>query len=76
MSDPLQRFTENLRRTREASGLTQEAIALEAGMDPSYYNKIENGRIDPSIRMVTRVAVAMGATASDLLHGVVWTGQY
>jgi transcriptional regulator with XRE-family HTH domain len=68
--DPLQTFTTNLRTRRKALGLTQEAVALEAFMDQSQYSRIERGEVDPSIRTVTRVARALGATPSELLRGI------
>ena len=75
VSDPLRTFTTNLRRTREASGLTQEAVAWSAWMDQSYYNRIERGKVDPSVRTVARLAAALGANTSDLLRGVEGTAR-
>jgi transcriptional regulator with XRE-family HTH domain len=68
--DPLDTFTANLVRRRRALGLTQDAVAAAAMMDQSQYSRIERGRVDPSIRMVTRLARALRTTASDLLLGV------
>jgi transcriptional regulator with XRE-family HTH domain len=68
--DPLDTFTANLVRRRRALGLTQEAVAAAAMMDQSQYSRIERGRVDPSIRMVTRLARALRTTASELLLGV------
>jgi transcriptional regulator with XRE-family HTH domain len=68
--DPLQTFTTNLRARRRELGLTQEAVALEAYMDQSQYSRIERGQVDPSIRTLTRVARALGATPSELLRGI------
>jgi transcriptional regulator with XRE-family HTH domain len=68
--DPLDTFTANLVRRRRALGLTQEAVAAAAMMDQSQYSRIERGRVDPSIRMVTRLARVLRTTASELLLGV------
>jgi transcriptional regulator with XRE-family HTH domain len=68
--DPLDRFTMNLTRRRRAAGLSQEAVAAAALMDQSQYSRIERGRVDPSIRTLTRVAVALGTTPSELLRGI------
>jgi transcriptional regulator with XRE-family HTH domain len=68
--DPLDTFTANLVRRRRALGLTQDAVATAAMMDQSQYSRIERGRVDPSIRMVTRLARALRTTASELLLGV------
>jgi transcriptional regulator with XRE-family HTH domain len=63
-------FATNLRRARETSGLTQESAAWAAWMDQSQYNKIERGKVDPSIRTLARLAAAVESTPSQLLHGV------
>jgi transcriptional regulator with XRE-family HTH domain len=68
--DPLDAFTANLLRRRRALGLTQEAVAMDAMMDQSQYSRIERGRVDPSIRMVARLARALRTTPSELLIGV------
>jgi transcriptional regulator with XRE-family HTH domain len=68
--DPLEAFTANLVRRRRALGLTQEKVALAAMMDQSQYSRIERGRVDPSIRMVTRLARALRTSPSELLAGV------
>jgi transcriptional regulator with XRE-family HTH domain len=68
--DPLDAFTANLVRRRRALGLTQDAVAAGAMMDQSQYNRIERGRVDPSIRTVTRLARALRTTPSELLLGV------
>jgi transcriptional regulator with XRE-family HTH domain len=75
VADPLNTFITNLRLRREALGLTQEAVAWSAWMDPSYYRRIESGRVDPSIRMVSRLAAALATTPSDLLRGVEGTAR-
>lgn len=75
MRDPLKAFTTNLRSRREALGLTQEAVAWSAWMDPSYYSRIERGRVDPSVRTVARIAAALGATPSELMLGVEGTAR-
>jgi transcriptional regulator with XRE-family HTH domain len=68
--DPLDVFTANLVRRRRALGLTQERVASAAMMDQSQYSRIERGRVDPSIRMVTRLARALRTSPSELLAGV------
>jgi transcriptional regulator with XRE-family HTH domain len=70
--DPLDAFTANLVRRRRALGLTQEAVAAAAMMDQSQYSRIERGRVDPSVRTVTRVARALRTSPSELLLGVRW----
>jgi transcriptional regulator with XRE-family HTH domain len=68
--DPLDTFTMNLTRRRRALGLSQDAVAEAAMMDQSQYSRIERGRVDPSIRTLTRVARALETTPSELLRGI------
>lgn len=70
MSDPLEPFIANLRARREELGLTQADVAWKAYMDQSYYSRLERGLVDPSIRMVARVAAALQIETSELLRGV------
>jgi transcriptional regulator with XRE-family HTH domain len=63
-------FATNLRRARETSGLTQDDAAWAAWMDQSQYNKLERGKVDPSIRTLARLAAAVESTPSELLAGV------
>jgi transcriptional regulator with XRE-family HTH domain len=68
--DPLRIFAANLRAARLARGLTQESVATAAGMDMSYYGRLERAVVDPSVRTVTRVATALGVTPARLMEGV------
>jgi transcriptional regulator with XRE-family HTH domain len=70
MPEHLDIFTANLRRAREESGLTQEAVGDLAGMTQSQYARIERGDVDPTIKTLKRVATALDVTVSELLSGV------
>jgi acyl-CoA thioester hydrolase len=70
MDDPLPTFGANLRAQRTAGGLTQENVAAAAGMDISYYSRLERSVIDPGVRMVVRLAHALGVPAAWLMAGV------
>ena len=62
------RLGSNLRRLREAKGLSQEAFAFEAGIHRTYISDIERGARNPTITVVENMAIALGVTASDLLR--------
>jgi transcriptional regulator with XRE-family HTH domain len=68
--DPLPQFGANLRTAREQRGLSQEALAQRAGMDPAEIRRLEGARRDPGVRVVTRLARALRVPASELLNGI------
>jgi transcriptional regulator with XRE-family HTH domain len=44
-----------LRHFRGESGMTQEAVARAAKLSPKFVSQIENGRVNPSIAVLTRL---------------------
>jgi len=60
----------NLRRLRDESGLSQEALALRADMDPAEVRRIEASKRDPGVRVLARLAEALGSTPAELLTGI------
>lgn len=70
MADPLPKFAANIRRLRAEKGLTQDALAQGASMDPAEIRRIESGRRDPGVRVLTRVAAGLEVKPSELLDGI------
>lgn len=58
---------ERMRRVRTDQGLTLRAVAESAGVSPGTVQKIEAGRLVPSIQVFMRVATALGRRASYFL---------
>lgn len=56
----------NIKRIREAKGLSQKEVISAIGMDPGQYSRIENGKTDPSISTVEKIAKALGVTMAEL----------
>lgn len=52
---------------RNAAGLTQVALAMRAGLDPSLVSRIERGSANPTLSTVEALAQALGVTVADLL---------
>ena len=52
---------------RTELGLSQEAMALEAGIDRTYASQIERGIGNPSLRVICAVAKILGVEPVDLL---------
>jgi transcriptional regulator with XRE-family HTH domain len=70
MSDPLDTFAANLRRVRVERGLSQEGLALEADLNLSHLAKIERSEREPGVRTVSKLAVALDASAAELFDGI------
>ncbi|CAN5663748.1 hypothetical protein BH09MYX1_BH09MYX1_57260 [soil metagenome] len=62
-------FGSVVRRRRRALGLTLEQVAESAGLSPNYVGSIENGKHDPSLSSVLKLAKALGSTPGQLLGG-------
>lgn len=56
-----------LRRLRLAAGLTQEQLALEAGIQRNFVSLIELGRNQPTITTIAKLAHALGMSSSGLV---------
>ena len=61
-------FGKNVRRERQAKGLTLEAMADEVGLAYSYLGEIERGRKNPTLDVVERIAEVLEADPLELLR--------
>jgi transcriptional regulator with XRE-family HTH domain len=61
-------FARNLRKARNAKGLSQEALAHEANIDRTYVSALERSEYSATIVMVDKLARALGVEASVLLQ--------
>ena len=60
-------FARNLRKARQAKGLSQESLAHDADIDRTYISALERGVYGATIDMVDKLAKVLGVEASDLL---------
>jgi transcriptional regulator with XRE-family HTH domain len=60
-------FARNLRRHRQARGMSQEELAHRAGIDRTYISSLERSVYAAGIDVVDRLECAMGIEAADLL---------
>lgn len=58
----------NVRHYRKLKGLSQERLALDAGMERSYVSDLERGTRNPSVRALGRLAEALQIQPSQLLE--------
>ena len=66
--DVVQLLGENVRHHRKLKGLSQERLALDAGMERSYVSDLERGTRNPSVRALGRLAEALGVEPGTLLE--------
>jgi transcriptional regulator with XRE-family HTH domain len=59
------RIAWNLRRLRVERGLSQEVLAADAEVDRSYVGRLERAVENPTVDLLDRLAVALGADVSD-----------
>ncbi len=57
---------EKIRKARILRGYGQREMARKLGSDPSWYNRLENGKIaDPAFRTITRIADILYMSTED-----------
>ena len=64
------RVARNVRRLRVAAGLSQEAFAVDAGLDRTYISRIERNLENPTVSALEKIAKALGADMVDLVTSV------
>ncbi len=65
--DVVQLLGSNVRHYRKLKGMTQERLALDAGMERGYVSDLERGTRNPSVRALGRLAIALGVEPAELL---------
>jgi transcriptional regulator with XRE-family HTH domain len=65
--DLRQVFASNLRRLRYERGLSQEALAYEAGVNRSYISKLEKGAPYVGLEIIGKVATVLKVEPAELL---------
>lgn len=67
---PEKAFGEVLRHLRKERGLSQEALALEAGVERNYISLLELGKSSASIRMLFKICAVLDLPPSKFLEQV------
>ena len=65
--DVVQLLGANVRHHRKLKGLSQDRLALDAGMERSYVSDLERGTRNPSVRALGRLANALDMAPYELL---------
>ena len=61
-------FAANLRRLRHEKGLSQDDLAYEAEVSRSYLSQLEKGAFYASLKIVGKLAEALGVEPAELLR--------
>src|SRR5215217_6822568 len=59
---------ERIRELRNLKGVSQARLAVEAGMDPATLNRIEQGKGNPNLKTLEKLANALGVSIAELLE--------
>jgi transcriptional regulator with XRE-family HTH domain len=61
-------FAANLRRLRHEKGFSQDELAFEAAVSRSYLSQLEKGAFYASLKIVGKLADALGVEPAELLR--------
>jgi len=61
------RLGENLKKLRLKRKMSQGDISRKLGVDRAYISSIENGRMNPTLTTLEKLAEAIGINSSELL---------
>ncbi|MDO8686944.1 MAG: helix-turn-helix transcriptional regulator [Candidatus Berkelbacteria bacterium] len=67
MSNEAQKLGRNLKRIRTEKGISQGDIVRSLGMDRAFVSNIENGKTNPTLATITKLAKAIGVSVGELM---------
>ena len=62
-----QRFAKNMKKLREAKGLSQGDIHRTTGIDRAYISNLKAGKQNPTLETIAKIAEALGISSGELL---------
>jgi transcriptional regulator with XRE-family HTH domain len=65
-------FGKNLARHRQASGFTQEELAVRASVHRTQVGLLESGQRQPRLETLIKLAGALSIDSCALLEGIAW----
>ena len=63
-----QRLGPELKRMRDAAGMSVRTLADLAGFSPSFISQIENGQVSPSIASLEKITATLNLTLADFFR--------
>ncbi|MDO8728697.1 MAG: helix-turn-helix transcriptional regulator [bacterium] len=67
MSNEAQKLGRNLKRIRTEKGISQGDIVRSLGMDRAFVSNIENGKTNPTLATIAKIAKALGVKIEELI---------
>jgi transcriptional regulator with XRE-family HTH domain len=58
----------NIRRLRVVRGLSQEMLAVDAGIDRTYVSRLERGLENPTVAVLEKLARAFSSNIEELFR--------
>jgi len=62
------RVGRNIRRLRVGAGMSQEMLAVDAGLEAVHVSRIERGLANPTLKVLDRIARALSADTGEFFH--------
>lgn len=59
---------DKIKQIRKDKGLQQKQVAIDLGLDQSNYNKIENGKREPSLEVLQKLSTILDISIDDLVN--------
>ena len=67
MQSDSQKLGKNLKRIRTEKGISQGDIVRSMGMDRAFVSNIENGKTNPTLATIAKLAKAVGVSVGELM---------
>ena len=67
MNSESEKLGNNLKRLRTKKGISQGDIARSLGVSRGFVSNIENGKTNPTLATIARLANAIGVSTNELL---------
>ena len=68
MKDEAQKLGKNLKRIRTEKGISQGDIVKASGIDKAMISNIENGKTNPTLATIAKLAKAIGVSVGELMR--------
>ena len=65
MNDIVTLLAKNIKRLRELKNISQKEVCASSGMPQGQYSRIENGKVEPSVSTLDKLAKVFEVSISD-----------